>query len=89
MVVDSVCDMEGAQMGAERVKTTISDLCDLYLPKHFPGVGVDERPPDRTTLTAFKNRVLENGKPSALEGLLSYIIQLAHGPEAQRKPCLR
>lgn len=56
----------------------VEDLCNLYLPaKYFLGLGVDERPPDHTTLTAFKTRVLENGKLTAFESLLGDIVQLA------------
>lgn len=56
----------------------VEDLSNLYLPaKYFLGLGVDERPPDHTTLTAFKNRVLENGKLAAFESLLGDIIQMA------------
>lgn len=56
----------------------VEDLCNLYLPaKYFLGLGVDERPPDHTTLTAFKNRVLENGRLSAFDSLLGDIIALA------------
>lgn len=56
----------------------VEDLCNLYLPaKYFLGLGVDERPPDHTTLTAFKRRVLENGKLTAFENLLGDIVQVA------------
>jgi IS5 family transposase len=56
----------------------VEDFCNLYLPaKYLLGLGVDERPPDHTTLTAFKERVLENGKLAAFEDLLKDIIQVA------------
>lgn len=56
----------------------VEDLCNLYLPaKYFLGLGVDERPPDHTTLTAFKHRILENGKITAFENLLGDIVQVA------------
>jgi len=56
----------------------VEDLCNLYLPaKCFLGLGVDERPPDHTTLSAFKKRILENGKLAAFENLLRAVISLA------------
>jgi len=56
----------------------VEDLCNLYLPaKYFLGLGVDEKPPDHSTLTAFKKRILENGKLAAFEKLLQDIIRLA------------
>lgn len=45
--------------------------------KYFLGLGVSEYPPDHTTLTAFKNRILENGKFLAYEKLLKEIIKIA------------
>jgi IS5 family transposase len=54
------------------------DLCNLYLPaKCFLGLGVDERPPDHSTLSAFKKRILENGELAAFENLLRTVISLA------------
>jgi IS5 family transposase len=41
------------------------------------GLGVDEKPPDHSTLSAFKKRILENGKLAAFEELLQDIIRLA------------
>lgn len=56
----------------------VEDLCNLYLPaKCFLGLGVDEKPPDHSTLTAFKKRILDNGKLTAFEKLLHDIISLA------------
>jgi IS5 family transposase len=56
----------------------VEDLCNLYLPaKYLLGLGVEERAPDHSTLTAFKNRILENGKQAAFEGLLRSVIELA------------
>lgn len=56
----------------------VEDFCNLYLPaKYFLGLGVDEKPPDHSTLTAFKKRILENGKLGAFEKLLQAIIGLA------------
>ena len=56
----------------------VEDLCNLYLPaKCFLGLGVDERPPDHTTLSTFKKRILENGKLAAFENLLRAVISLA------------
>jgi transposase len=56
----------------------VEDMCNLYLPaKYFLGLGVDEKAPDHSTLTAFKKRILENGKLAAFEKLLQNIIGLA------------
>jgi IS5 family transposase len=58
----------------------VEDFCNFYLPaKYFLGLGVDERSPDHSTLTAFKKRILENGKLGAFEQLLRDIIVLAMG----------
>ncbi len=45
--------------------------------KYFLGLGVSEHPPDHSTLTAFKRRILENGKLGAFEGLLIEIVRIA------------
>lgn len=45
--------------------------------KYFLGLGVNERAPDHTTLTTFKNRILENGRLKAYEELLEEIIKIA------------
>jgi IS5 family transposase len=56
----------------------VEDLCNLYLPaKCLLGLGVDEKAPDHSTLTAFKARILENGRLAAFEQLLQDIISLA------------
>jgi len=56
----------------------VEDLCNLYLPaKYLLDLGVDEKPPDHSTLSAFKKRILENGKLAAFERMLQDIIRLA------------
>jgi len=56
----------------------VEDLCNLYLPaKYLLDLGVDEKPPDHSTLSAFKKRILENGKLAAFERMLQDIISLA------------
>jgi IS5 family transposase len=56
----------------------VEDFCNLYLPaKYFLGLGVDEKPPDHSTLTAFKRRILDNGRLTAFENLLQSIVGLA------------
>jgi len=56
----------------------VEEQSNLYLPaKYFLGLGVDEKAPDHTTLTAFKKRILENGKLAAYEQLLQEIVRLA------------
>lgn len=56
----------------------VEDLCNLYLPaKYLLDLGVDEKPPDHSSLSAFKKRILENGKLAAFERMLQDIISLA------------
>lgn len=45
--------------------------------KWFLGLAVDEPAPDHSTLTKFKERLLEKGKLDALEDVLGQIIALA------------
>jgi len=44
--------------------------------KYFLGLAVDEAPPDHSTLTAFKRRILENGKAEALEKVVREIVRV-------------
>ena len=56
----------------------VEEMCNLNLAaKCFLGLGIDERPPDHTTLTAFKKRILENGNLGVFEALLRDVIALA------------
>ena len=49
----------------------VEEMCNLNLAaKYFLGLGVDERPPDHTTLTAFRKRMLANGNLRVFEVLL-------------------
>lgn len=43
----------------------------------FLGLGADEKAPDHSTLTLFKNRLLENGGKKAYEDLFDEIIRIA------------
>lgn len=45
--------------------------------KYFLGLAADELPPDHSTLTAFKRRLLDNGKLDAFQELLGEIVELA------------
>jgi len=47
------------------------------LVKCFLGLAVNERAPDHSTLTAFKRRLLDNGKLLAFEALLKEIVTIA------------
>lgn len=47
------------------------------LAKYFVGLGVDELPPDHSTLTVFKERLLEYQGKKAWENLFNQIIVLA------------
>jgi transposase len=44
---------------------------------YFLGLGADEKVPDHSTLTLFKNRLLENGGEKAYEELFDEIIRIA------------
>lgn len=45
--------------------------------KYFLGIGLDEKVPDHSTLTKFKERLLKGGREVAFEKLLQEIIQQA------------
>lgn len=45
--------------------------------KYFVGLGIDERPPDHSSLTYFKNRLLKGGGGRAYENLLKEILEQA------------
>jgi len=49
------------------------------LAKYFVGLGVDELPPDHSTLTVFKERLLKHQGKRAWESLFNQIILLAKG----------
>jgi IS5 family transposase len=51
--------------------------------KWFLGLAVDEPAPDHSTLTKFKNRLIERGKLEAVEGLLAEIIAVAQEKEVR------
>ena len=45
--------------------------------KWFLGLGADEAPPDHSTLTAFKRRLIDNGQVGTFEAMLADIVSLA------------
>lgn len=45
--------------------------------KYFLGIGLDEKAPDHSTLTKFKDRLLKGGREIAFENLLQEILQQA------------
>jgi IS5 family transposase len=45
--------------------------------KYFVGLGVDEAPPDHSTLTVFKDRILKEKGPGYFEALFQTTIRLA------------
>jgi len=56
----------------------VERFCNRDLPaKHFLNLAVDAPVPDHSTLTVFKNRILENGRLKAYTRLLNDIIQIA------------
>lgn len=51
------------------------EFCNLNLAaKYFLGLAIDEQAPDHSTLTVFKQRLLDNGKLKAYERLLERVI---------------
>ena len=50
---------------------------DSFSVAYFLGQGADEKAPDHSTLTLFKNRLLEQGGKEAYEGLFNEIIRIA------------
>lgn len=60
----------------------VEELVDVHLlAKWFLGLAVDEAPPDHSTLTAFKARLLEGDNWQILQGLFDSVILTAeeHG----------
>ncbi|MBT0160938.1 transposase [Candidatus Bathyarchaeota archaeon A05DMB-2] len=45
--------------------------------KYFVGLAVDEKAPDHSTLTVFRERLIQRGKLKVFEELLEEIVQLA------------
>lgn len=45
--------------------------------KWFLGLGADEAPPDHSTLTAFKRRLIDNGQVGTFEAMLADMVRLA------------
>jgi IS5 family transposase len=56
----------------------VEEVAKFNLPvKYFLGLAADESPPDHSTLTAFKGRLLENGRVTAFEKLLLEVVSIA------------
>lgn len=54
------------------------ELVRYFLPaKEFVGLGVDDLPPDHSTLTVFKNRLLKRSGQKAVESLFNEILRQA------------
>jgi IS5 family transposase len=45
--------------------------------KYFVGLAVDQKAPDHSTLTVFRERLIQNGKLAVFEALLAEIVQTA------------
>jgi len=45
--------------------------------KYFVGLGIDQKAPDHSTLTVFRNRLIKQGDLGVLEVLLAEIVQIA------------
>ena len=56
----------------------VEEMARFNIPvKYFLGLAADELPPDHSTLTAFKRRLLERGELDAFEELLVEVVNLA------------
>lgn len=56
----------------------VEEVAKFNLPvKYFLGLAADESPPDHSTLTAFKSRIMENGRLTAFENLLTDVVSIA------------
>ena len=44
---------------------------------YFGGLGIDQKAPDHSTLTVFRNRLIKQGDLGVLEVLLAEIVQIA------------
>jgi IS5 family transposase len=56
----------------------VEEVANFNLPvKCFLGLAADELAPDHSTLTAFKSRIIQNGRLAAFEKLLAEIIGIA------------
>jgi len=45
--------------------------------KYFVGLAVDQKAPDHSTLSVFRERLQQNGKLAVFEGMLAEIVQIA------------
>lgn len=45
--------------------------------KYFIGLGLDQKAPDHSTLTVFRNRLIKQGNLGVFEALLAEIVQIA------------
>jgi IS5 family transposase len=45
--------------------------------KYFVGLGLDQKAPDHSTLTVFRNRLIKQGDLGVFEDLLAEIVQMA------------
>jgi transposase len=52
--------------------------------KWFLGLGADEAPPNHSTMTAFKCRLIDNGQVVPFEAMLADIVRLAQEREGCR-----
>jgi IS5 family transposase len=52
-------------------------LNDTLSAKYFVGLAVDQPAPDHSTLTVFRNRLIQRGKQRIFEEMLAEIVQIA------------
>jgi IS5 family transposase len=56
----------------------VEEMVTYHLPmKYFVGLAVDERAPDHSTLSTFKDRIGENGHLAAYQEMLAQIVVMA------------
>ncbi len=56
----------------------VEEVANFNLPvKCFLGLAADQLAPDHSTLTAFKSRIVENGRTEAFEKLLNEVVRIA------------
>jgi IS5 family transposase len=61
-------------LSERQVESTVNDTLSM---KFFLGLAVDEVAPDHSTLSAFRARIIANGREEKLQELLADIVQIA------------
>jgi IS5 family transposase len=61
-------------LSERQVETYLNDSLSA---KYFVGLAVDELPPDHSTLTVFRERLVQRGRQQVFAGMLEEIVQIA------------